>query len=756
MYRISQSLCTSVVRRPVHFVVGYTRPKFYVCRLGCVNSKQTYHNDTETTTNITNGHNSAVCTANSNRNPSIAFHRSDIRQLWCKYINNRNFVSCTHVRCYHGPAFHHQYRLFHSSCRYLGESKEKLNLKLIDELQDEKSKVEEYVEHQKKKLEKKEKIKASSKDYQKAFIFKMKPLDDTPPAQEPAKPIVIAPKKPIMLKVKEIALHYYNGFKLLYLDTKIAARLLGRVVQGKDLTRRERKQLLRTASDLFRLVPFTVFLVVPFMEFLLPVAIRLFPNLLPSTFEDKKAKENKRKGSLKLKLQMAEFIQDTIEEIAVTDKGKKKQNKKLVEFAEFVDRTRGEVDPPTNAELLKYSKLFEDDITLENIPIEQLQALARIMMVSSTADLFGRDFLIIRIRAKLRVLKSDDEVIKREGIENLSNEELQNACIQRGIRAFGVPIERLQSNLRQWLELSLDREIPVSLLLLSRTFYLPQDEHLDEQLKSTIRQLPERLIDEVEVKIGAEEGEQVDKQTMLDILQHEEEQIKFEKEQRVKIREEEEKMKTNILVDSTTKQDEQQFSKEEILQVKETLEVSSVKEKLHEIKAEREEYIEDVQELQQVKKQARESVAGVRLGKRLDAILKRVEKRLEKVEKSALPLEKIVDQDDDGIVTTDELLEAMQRLPNAPSLERMQSLIELMDEDKDGIIDLEEMKNAIRILDNENYLTQVTVKEVLSLLKGLERIYINDQIIHRRKSNYFILLIPSVYGRASIDNFPHL
>ena len=46
-------------------------------------------------------------------------------------------------------------------------------------------------------------------------------------------------------------------------------------------------QLRRTTSDLLRLIPFSVFVIVPFMEFLLPVALKLFPNMLPSTFEDK-------------------------------------------------------------------------------------------------------------------------------------------------------------------------------------------------------------------------------------------------------------------------------------------------------------------------------------------------------------------------------------------------------------------------------------------------------------------------------------
>ncbi len=46
-------------------------------------------------------------------------------------------------------------------------------------------------------------------------------------------------------------------------------------------------QLKRTTQDLLRLVPFAVFIIVPFMELLLPVALKLFPNMLPSTFEDK-------------------------------------------------------------------------------------------------------------------------------------------------------------------------------------------------------------------------------------------------------------------------------------------------------------------------------------------------------------------------------------------------------------------------------------------------------------------------------------
>jgi LETM1 and EF-hand domain-containing protein 1 len=85
--------------------------------------------------------------------------------------------------------------------------------------------------------------------------------------------------------IKEVADHYWLGSKLLWSDIKVARKLLGRVLEGHSMTRRERLQLIRTTTDIFRLVPFSIFVIVPFMELLLPFALKLFPNMLPSTFQ---------------------------------------------------------------------------------------------------------------------------------------------------------------------------------------------------------------------------------------------------------------------------------------------------------------------------------------------------------------------------------------------------------------------------------------------------------------------------------------
>lgn len=46
-------------------------------------------------------------------------------------------------------------------------------------------------------------------------------------------------------------------------------------------------QFVETVADLFRLLPFSVFIIVPFLEFTLPLFIKIFPGMLPTTFQTK-------------------------------------------------------------------------------------------------------------------------------------------------------------------------------------------------------------------------------------------------------------------------------------------------------------------------------------------------------------------------------------------------------------------------------------------------------------------------------------
>jgi LETM1 and EF-hand domain-containing protein 1 len=80
-------------------------------------------------------------------------------------------------------------------------------------------------------------------------------------------------------------------------------------------------------------------LVVPFLEFALPVLLKLFPNMLPSTFESKFQEEERKKNVLKVRIQMAKFLQETVGEVALSGTSKKDAAKEFNEFFIMVNLT---------------------------------------------------------------------------------------------------------------------------------------------------------------------------------------------------------------------------------------------------------------------------------------------------------------------------------------------------------------------------------------------------------------------------------
>jgi LETM1 and EF-hand domain-containing protein 1 len=326
--------------------------------------------------------------------------------------------------------------------------------------------------------------------------------------------------------VKELK-HYYDGFKLLGFETKIAFGLLKKVLAGHTLTRRERKQFTRTAADLFRLVPFSVFIIVPFMEFTLPIFLKLFPNMLPSTFQEQSKEQEALKKRLKAKLEMAKFLQDTLEETSLTSTDKS-NNETSQKFAEFMKKIRNKGEQPNNEDIMKYSSLFENELTLDNLTRQQLIALCQILDVSTLGNIPPNHILRFQLRMRIRNLEADDKVILKEGLDTLTIEELQQACRDRGMRAIGVSETRLRKQLEQWLDLHLNRNIPLSLLILSRALYLPEHLPAEDIIKTTISALPKSIETATIAKIAEVTGAPVDSKTKLEVLKQEEAEIKLE------------------------------------------------------------------------------------------------------------------------------------------------------------------------------------------------------------------------------------
>ena len=308
-------------------------------------------------------------------------------------------------------------------------------------------------------------------------------------------------------RVKKEVRHYVDGTKLLAAEIKIAWGLTLQVLNGHELNRRERKQLTRTSADILRLVPFLVIVIVPFMEFALPVLLKLFPNMLPSTYLDHKGEEAKLKKQLAAKIEMARFLQDTTALMArqllerdATAADSDERQVTVSSFNALMDKVR-RGESVKNAEILAVSRLFDEDFTLDNLNHQQLAAMCRLLDLR----VFGSDWVLrYKLNKKLDELRDDDKIIQKEGVDSLTLQELQEACRARGIHSERSE-EYMRRKLNDWLELSLEHDVPISLLVLSRAFSVSlagvRDIELSEGLAETLKYIPEVVVQDTQQAI---------------------------------------------------------------------------------------------------------------------------------------------------------------------------------------------------------------------------------------------------------------
>lgn len=522
--------------------------------------------------------------------------------------------------------------------------------------------------------------------------------------------------------------HYWIGIKLLWADVRICSRLLLKLAGGKSLSRRERQQLTRTTADIFRLVPVAVFIIVPFMEFLLPVFLKLFPNMLPSTFQDKMKEEEALKRRLNARIEYAKFLQDTVKEMAKEIKtshtGEFKQTaENLDEFMNKV-RTGGKV---SNEEILGFAKLFNDELTLDNISRPRLVNMCKYMGIQP----YGTDaYLRYMLRSKLARIKNDDRMIQIEGVESLSEPELRQACRDRGKLGL-ISIEEMRQQLRDWLDLSLNHSVPSSLLILSRTFTMSGKLKPEEAVQATLSSLPDEVVDTVGVTALPSEDTVAERRRKLEFLEMQEELIKEEEEneeeQQARLRESPVSQEDIALQEMTvgTAGEAQELAKSKAIDKEEQLcklsRALAVLASASSVSTERAEFLalvnkeiglynsmvdkkgeegaEAAMKAYHASREQSDHATEVSVGSnvssslinRIDAMLHKLEKEIDDVDEKIGDRWRILDRDYDGKVTPEEVAAAALYLKDTLGHEPVQDLVSNLAKDKDGKILVEDI-----------------------------------------------------------------
>ncbi|KAL1746359.1 LETM1-domain-containing protein [Schizophyllum fasciatum] len=520
-----------------------------------------------------------------------------------------------------------------------------------------------------------------------------------PPAPKEPPPPPLA--KRIWKKVKHEAEHYWNGSKLLVSEVRISSRLQWKILHGETLTRRERRQLRRTTQDLLRLVPFAVFVVVPFMELLLPVALKLFPNMLPSTFEDKFAAQEKERKLLRVRLEMAKFLQETLRESGL------RANAHIVgsdAFKEFFRKVRVTGERPSIEDVINVAKLFDDDLTLDNLSRPQLVSMCRYMGLNA----FGTDnFLRGAIRSRLTNLRRDDELIFREGVDELSVPELHAACQSRGIRTSGTSPSRLREELTTWINLHLHNRVSGVLLILGRAFFFDRTPGRDEDgrtaviksLEAVLSSLPDNLLNEAEIEVD----EAATYKQKLEVLQQQQELIEDEEEQEEKEElarrakreadEAEAMAAESLLPDSEFGVDNEnaRMTTEQLNELAEALVVLSAKSS---VLKERDELRALMEENLQAEEDPK-SPSGA-LTKRIRTMLTKIDQQLQDYDQRVGSSLQMISQDPQGRVSVQDLEKALAVIKHKPDEEVGQAVIRKLDVDKDGYVELEHVLGLVK------------------------------------------------------------
>lgn len=522
--------------------------------------------------------------------------------------------------------------------------------------------------------------------------------------------------------------HYWLGCKLLWADVRISSRLLIKLAGGKSLSRRERQQLTRTTADIFRLVPFAVFIIVPFMEFLLPVFLKLFPNMLPSTFQDKMKEQEALKRRLIARIEYAKFLQDTVKQMAkeVQNSRSGEMKKTAEDLDEFLNKVRTGACV-SNEEILGFAKLFNDELTLDNISRPRLVNMCKYMGISP----FGTDaYLRYMLRKRLKRIKDDDKLIQAEGIESLSEAELREDCRERGMLGL-VSVEEMRQQLRDWLDLSLNHSVPSSLLILSRAFMVSRKLKPEEAVQATLSSLPDEVVDTVGITSLPSEDSVSERRRKLEYLEMQEELIKEEEE---KEEEEQARIKdpTGIEEDialkemsiATAREAQEQArvqTQEKQQQLCELSRALAVLASASSVSREREEFLRlvnkeielyntvvekegtdgeaDALKAYRAAREESDNAAEVAVGDkvssalidRVDAMLQELEKEIDDVDATIGDRWQLLDRDFDGKVTPEEVAAAAMYLKHTLGNEGVQELISNLSKDRDGKILVEDI-----------------------------------------------------------------
>eukprot|EP00339_Tiarina_fusa_P009487 CAMPEP_0117047294 /NCGR_PEP_ID=MMETSP0472-20121206/32684_1 /TAXON_ID=693140 ORGANISM="Tiarina fusus, Strain LIS" /NCGR_SAMPLE_ID=MMETSP0472 /ASSEMBLY_ACC=CAM_ASM_000603 /LENGTH=453 /DNA_ID=CAMNT_0004759939 /DNA_START=493 /DNA_END=1854 /DNA_ORIENTATION=+ len=427
--------------------------------------------------------------------------------------------------------------------------------------------------------------------------------------------------------------------------------------------------------------------------------------MLPSTFHTSLKQEEKTKKELQAKIEVAKFLQEALFSHARgLDSGDRAES-----FQEFMDQVRSGV-VVDDEEIIRFASLFGNDFSLDQLSRDQLVSMAKYMQLNT----LGTDaFLRYQLNRKIAQLKQDDKLIESEGLDNLTLNELQQACSVRGLKATSRSKQFLRERLREWLDLSLKQNLPGPLLILVNAFKITGTANTKDALRDAIYHLPNSVVDDIRLKIADRDGN-LSNELKLELLKREEEQIKEENkegnltEEQIKFKE----LQEWIGKEQDIAQSSVSFSAAQLKAITEAVagiaaesSVDQEKRQLQELKAlleRRKMELVEAEEKAEVDENERKEIDKKgKIGERLESYVAALQSSAEEMSTKDIHVLLGLDKDRDGKVDLEELREACKSYREHLPSELVEHVIQRLDGDNDNKISLQELRDLANKYDSD-------------------------------------------------------
>ena len=389
---------------------------------------------------------------------------------------------------------------------------------------------------------------------------------------------------------------------------------------------------------------------------------------------------------LKVKLEVAKFLQEAVTSGSIAKTSGDDDAALATEISEVMERVRSGHEL-SSSDIIKVATLFKNDFALENLDRGQLVAICKFLNLQTLGT---NAFLRYRLASRMKELQDDDLVIQQEGLEILTIEELQAACAARGMRSLNVSESVLRRQLNQWLELSLQERLPVSLIVISRVLTITADPNKQpvtnksdtlESIRTLIGRMPTEVLDEVKLE------------AMLDSKGNSASHLHVLNDFRQALKNSKGTPKAEVVRNFA----EQLNSESDRKSLYETLAMISSPSPF---KLQKETLEESIQQLDDSVDSITVDTPTQKLATGVKALMTDLEKQLKAADSRIAGSLHLLDRDNDGIISAAELKAAFSRMKTNLPPQALQKLFDELDTDKDGLLNVADIEKILLQLES--------------------------------------------------------